>query len=148
MDVKLLVGGIALAGVGLGAYILANQKPQQATPAPAPSFPSPSTPAPSPVTPIADAEDLMCAQVVTKCADGSWAGTPCGCRDRGGAAKPDPATVIYDQPRPIPAPEVVAVAGGPVQTVEPLIAAPTVQPVYSDIEDRPIWDRLEGPLWS
>lgn len=144
MDVKLLVGGVALAGIGMGAYILANRK-QQSTPT-APSYPSPTTPTPSPVPPIADAGDFMCAQVVTKCADGSWASTPCGCRDRGGVAKPDPATVIYE-PQPMPAPEVIAVAGGPVQAIEPIIAPPTVQ-VYSDIDDRPIWDRSEGPLWS
>lgn len=148
MDVKLLAGGVVLAGVGLGAYALMAKRPQQSNTAPAPSLPSPSTPTPNPVPPIADAADgLMCAQVMTKCADGSWASTPCGCRDKGGAARPEPGTFIAE-PRPLPAPEVIAVAGVPVRAVEPVIAPPTTQPVYSDIEDRPIWDRSEGPLWS
>lgn len=148
MDVKLLLGGLALAGVGVGAYALLNRSAATKSPSPGTSQPAPALPSPySPTTPpIADAGDLMCAQVVTKCADGSWASTPCGCRDRGGVAKPDPATVIYE-PQPMPAPEVIAVAGGSVQAIEPMIAPPTVQ-VYSDIDDRPIWDRSEGPLWS
>lgn len=90
---------------------------------------------------------MMCAQVVTQCADGSWAPTPCDCRDKGGVAPANPKAVIAE-PKPMPAPEVIAVAGVPVATIEPVIAAPPQTPVYSDIEDRPLWDRSEGPLWS
>ncbi|MCX8088588.1 MAG: hypothetical protein N3C58_04845 [Meiothermus ruber] len=142
MDVKLLAVGGLLAGVGVGAYVLSRPK-TTSTPN---NSPTPIPVTPNPVPPIASTE-LMCAQVVTKCADGSWASTPCGCRDKGGAARPEPGTFIAE-PRPLPTPEVIAVAGVPVRAVEPVIAPPTTQPVYSDIEDRPIWDRSEGPLWS
>lgn len=84
MDVKLLIGGLVLTGIGVGAYALLV-KPTA----------TPSQPAPRPLpNPIADVTNgMMCAQVVTECADGSWAGTPCDCRNRGGVAQRKPIAV-------------------------------------------------------
>ena len=81
MDVKLLIGGALLVGIGIGAYALLV-RPGDTTNA------APSQPEPRPLTnPIAGVPDgMMCAQVVTQCSDGSWAPTPCNCRDRGGVA--------------------------------------------------------------
>lgn len=142
MDVRLLAVGGLLAGVGVGAYVLSRPK-TTSTPN---NSPTPIPVTPNPVPPIASTE-LMCAQVVTKCADGSWASTPCGCRDKGGAAQSDPTNIV-SEPSQMPAPEVIAVAGVANPTIEPVIATPVQPPVYSDIEDRPLWDRSEGPLWS
>jgi hypothetical protein len=85
---KLLIGGALLTGIGIGAYALLV-KPDDTTNA------APSQPEPKPLTnPIAGVPDgMMCAQVVTECADGSWAGTPCDCRDRGGVAQRKPIAV-------------------------------------------------------
>ncbi len=78
---KLLIGGAWLTGIGIGAYALLV-KPDDTTNA------APSQPEPKPLTnPIAGVPDgMMCAQVVSRCSDGSWAPTPCDCRDKGGVA--------------------------------------------------------------
>lgn len=86
---KLLLGGALLVGVGVGVYALMQN---QSAPAPSPA-PSP-TPAPLPTGPIADT-GIMCAQVVTKCNDGSWAPTPCDCKNRGGVAPISANAVVY-----------------------------------------------------
>ena len=87
---KLLVGGALLAGIGIGAYALLVK--QNATNA------APSQPEPKPLTnPIAGVPDgMMCAQVVTQCSDGSWAPTPCECRNRGGVAPRAPTHFLAD----------------------------------------------------
>ena len=89
MDLKLLLGGALLTGVGVVAYVfLKETTPTTPTPAPAPI--NPSLPAPPvaqmPAAPASSDVVMACAQVVTECADGSWAPTPCDCRDRGGVA--------------------------------------------------------------
>lgn len=86
MDLKLLLGGALLTGVGVVAYVLLNRR--ETTPAPAPI--NPSLPAPPvaqmPAAPASSDVVMACAQVVTECADGSWAPTPCDCQSRGGIA--------------------------------------------------------------
>jgi len=86
-----------LVSIGIGAYALLV-KPDYTTNT------APSQPAPRPLpSPIAGVDELMCAQVVTECTDGSWAGTPCDCRDRGGVAtrKPnavyEPSDIVIDR---------------------------------------------------
>lgn len=140
---KLLLGGVLLAGIGVGAYALLNRPTSkgQPRPTPTPAFPSPSSP------PVADAGDgVYCQQVVTKCADGSYAGSPCECRDRGGVAPRDPNTAIYE-PHPLPAPEVIAITNQPtitvssaIGTVLPTILNPPPATTYSDVYER-VWDR-------
>ena len=90
MDVKLLIGGALLVGIGVGAYALLVKPDTTNT--------APSQPEPKPLTnPIAGVPDgMMCAQVVTQCNDGSWAPTPCDCRDRGGVAPRAPTHFLAD----------------------------------------------------
>jgi hypothetical protein len=99
---KLLIGGALLTGVGVVAYVLLNRKettPTTPTPAPAPINPVAQMPAAS-----ASSDVIMaCAQVVTECADGSWAPTPCDCQNRGGIARKvvEPASDVFvDEPDP------------------------------------------------
>ena len=90
MDVKLLIGGALLVGIGVGAYALLVKPDTTNT--------APSQPEPKPLTnPIAGVPDgMMCAQVVTQCSDGSWAPTPCECRNRGGVAPRAPTHFLAD----------------------------------------------------
>lgn len=147
MDVKLLAAGGLLAGVGIGAYLLLNRPNAGPAPANLPA-PGPSPITPPPLPPVAETTDLMCAQVMTKCADGSWASTPCGCRDRGGVA-PEQSTVVET---PTPSLEVIAMSKIPqnfIPIIESVFARQFKPPAYSDIENAPpAWDRSEGPLWS
>jgi hypothetical protein len=91
VDVKLLIGGALLISIGIGAYALLV-KPDDTTNT------APSQPEPRPLTnPIAGVLDgMMCAEVVTQCSDGSWAPTPCDCRDRGGVAPRAPTHFLAD----------------------------------------------------
>ena len=92
MDVKLLIGGALLVGIGIGAYALLVKPDTTNT--------APSQPEPKPLTltnPIAGVPDgMMCAQVVTQCSDGSWAPTPCDCRNKGGVAARAPTHFLAD----------------------------------------------------
>lgn len=133
MDVKLLLGGLALAGVGMGAYALLNRSAATNGPSPGTSQPAPALPSPSSPTtpPIADAGERYCAQVVTKCADGTWAGTPCDCESRGGVAPRDPALTLND-----PQPEILVLTQSPTNSVVEKVISKGIMPtLYSDIYD-------------
>jgi len=91
MDLKLLLGGALLTGVGVVAYVsLSRKETTPTTPTPAPAPINPSLPAPPvaqmPAAPASSDVVMACPQVVTECADGSWAPTPCDCQSRGGIA--------------------------------------------------------------
>lgn len=131
MDVKLLLAGLALTGVGVGAYTLLNGSAATKNPSPGTSQPAPTLPSPSSPTtpPIADAGGRYCAQVVTKCADGTWAATPCDCESLGGVAPRDPALMLYD-----PQPEILVLTQSPTSpVVEKVISQGITPKLYPDI---------------